>query len=79
MNRALSSFATGILAVIIYLFIHNYNKPKAKYTIYAAGREYECNHFTISGKTIYFNDVDGDSVFINGNYTLVYEKALSQE
>ena len=52
---------------------------KTKYKIYAASSTYYCNHFTISGNTIYFTDVDGDSVFINGNYTLVYEKALSEE
>lgn len=79
MEKFLKYFAVGLLSTFMYVVIHNYNKPKAKYTVYAAGQEYECNHFTISGKTIYFNDIEGNRVFINGDYSLVYEKKVSEE
>lgn len=79
MEKFLKYFAASLLSVFMYMIIHNYNKPKAKYTVYTAGHAYECNHFTISGKTIYFDDVEGNRVFISGDYSLVYEKKVSEE
>jgi hypothetical protein len=71
-------FTQVFLQVFLYVIRHS-NKPNAKYTVYTAGQEYKCNHFTISGKTIYFNDVEGNRVFINGDFSVVYEKKVSEE
>lgn len=58
------------LVKLIGLFVPD--KP-AKYTIYAADRVYKCNQFNVSGRTIYFKDVNKKNVCINGDYTLIYE------
>lgn len=79
MKKFIEYFAVGMLAVLISHALQYFKHDRSKYKVYAAGHEYECNHFTISGKTIYFNDIDGKNVFINGDYSLVYEKELSKE
>ena len=79
MKNFIKYFAVGILSTTLYLFIHELNKPEAKYTVYAAGNKYTCDHFTISGKTIYFDDLDNNRVFINGEFTLIYERDKNQD
>lgn len=74
MKKYVNYFVVGLLSIIIFLGIRQCAKPRSKYAVYAANSIYYCNHFVISGKTIYFDDVDGKRVFINGDYTLLYEK-----
>lgn len=74
MRKFIEYFAVGIFATMIFAGLQQCDKPKGKYTVYAAGRRYNCNQFTISGKTIYFDDLDNNRVFINGEFTLIYER-----
>lgn len=50
------------------------NQTNGKYVISAANRTYYTNQFTVTGNTIYFQDVDKKNVCITGQYTLIYEK-----
>ena len=79
MRKFIEYFAVALCAIMISAGIQQCDKPEGKYTVYAAGNKYSCNHFTISGKTIYFDDLDNNRVFINGEFTLIYEKDKDQD
>ena len=79
MKKFIEYFAVGLFATMLLAGLQKCDRPKAKYTVYTADRKYGCNNFTISGGTLYFDDIDGRRVFINGSYSLVYEKEVSEE
>ena len=67
-------FAVGFLSVSLLMgMVIVLNPKESKYTIYAAEKTYHCNQFVVTGRTIYFKDVNGKNVCINGEYTLIYE------
>lgn len=63
---------------LILLFVEA-NSQEGKYTIYAANKTYHTDNFQTAGQTIYFRDVHKKNVCITGQYTLIYEKELSEE
>lgn len=67
----------GILigAVLLTLLMAYLSKgPESKYKIIAADHTYYCNQFTYQGRTVYFKDINGDSICITGDFTLIYER-----
>jgi len=78
MKQKANSFKTiviGILAMALIVILMNKLIPlKSKYIVYAHENKYYCNKFTVTGNTIYFTDVYGKNVIINGQYTLIFEE-----
>ncbi len=69
-----------ILMVLGVVFIgSDITRDSGKYIIYAAQRTYRTNNFQTYGRTIYFKDVNNKNVCITGDYTLIYEKDISEE
>lgn len=62
------------MLLIATMIVDACTETGGKYHVYAAGKHYQCNHFQVSGKTIYFADTHGNNVCIVGDYTLVYER-----
>jgi len=79
MNRIHYHLSSGFIWIILGIFfftamiVDGCSEPRAKYTVYAAGRHYSCNQFQITGNTIYFTDTEHHNVCISGQFTLIYE------
>ena len=80
MSRSYYYLSGSIIWVILFIILFIAmtvdactENEEGKYHIYTANKHYTCNHFQISGSTIYFTDVNGNNVCISGDFTLIYE------
>lgn len=72
-------FAPVALFIGMILLFVEANSREAKYIIHAANKTYYADNFQTFGRTIYFKDVHDKNVCVTGEYTLIYEKEVSEE
>jgi hypothetical protein len=66
---------TAVFVVVITIAVLITPRPKqAKYTIYSTRRAYQADTFRIYGRGIVFDDVNGNSVILQGEIDIVANK-----